>query len=377
MHKLQARWMDSVERALEVFERYATDDQGRKVGAVAYVDPLTVQAEPVDATKARVCYRQLERAFKAAQLTDTEGERYVVARERLLLALKPGGMGQVGEAVSRGQRLQGDAVVVSPWMIQAFAKAYHLHKGCTENGLITCELFTVCHVMASLGRRLPSYALDTLEAQFRAPVYFGDSITPLADVQEILDGGKAVLRLSAVNQDGKVVCEGTATLRPEKPGEILHAPPAELKWVKQWVQDVTPAVPPAVYDFTDPSTPRQQTFTKSITPELVRATQVLFGPLYPHQLSPLLAIGTMAMASGESSPGHLLLTARVLHFRGPIEAGEELILVATPPPNQIRHFQNGNGTPIVPLEIAVTNRWGGLVLQGQVVKLMEGERSPS
>ena len=131
-------------------------------------------------------------------------------------------------------------------------------------------------------------------------------------------------------------------------------------------------MPPIVYDFTDSATPRHQTFTKLITPELVRATQALFGPLYPHQVSPLLALGTMAMASAESSPGHLLLTARVSHFGGPIEVGDQLSLAATAPqPEQIRRSQKGKGAPIVPIEIAVTNQWGALVLQGQVIKLMD------
>jgi acyl dehydratase len=306
----------------------------------------------------------------------------VIARERLLLALRPGGMEQVGEAVFAGEKFQGNAVTINPWMIQAFAKAsgdrnrYHLDRAYAAQsrfqGLVAHGLFTVCHTLASLGRRLPAYAVDALEAHFRAPVYFGDSITPLAEVQEILDGGKAILRLTAVNQEGKVVCEGTTTLRPEKPGDLLPTPPPELTWLRQWAQDVTPSVPTTVSDFTKPATPRQQTFAKTITPELVRATQALFGPVYPHQLSPLLAIGTMAMTSAESSPGHLLLTARVSQFTGPIEAGEELSLMATaPPPDQIRRSQKGKGTPIVPLDITVNNQRGIAVLRGQVVKLME------
>jgi len=187
-----------------------------------------------------------------------------------------------------------------------------------------------------------------------------------------VDGGKALLRLSAVNQDGTVVCEGTATLRPEKPGDLLATPPEELAWLRQWARDVTPVVPATIYDFTDPATPRQQTFAKTITIELVRATQALFGPLYPHQVSTLLALGTMAMTSAESSPGHLLLTVRVSELRGPIESREELSLVATAPPtDQIRRSQKGKGTPIVPLDIAVNNQRGVAVLKGQVVKLME------
>ncbi len=376
-----ARWINSVERALEILELYATADQERNLGAVAYNDPVTGQAELVDAATARIYYRQLERALKAKQLTDTEAGQYVVARERLLLALRPGGMEQVGEAVFPGEKLQGNAVTVTPWMIQAFAKAsgdrnrYHLDRAYAERsrfkGLVAHGLFTVCHVLASLGQRLPAYAVDTLEAHFRAPVYFGDSLTPEAEVQETRDGGQAVLRVRALNQDGTVVCEGTVTLHPEKPGALPPPSPAELPWLKQWAADVPPAVPATVYDFATPQAPRHQTFTKAITPELVRATQALFGPLYPHQVSPLLALGTMAMTSAESSPGHLLLTARLSELR-PIEAGEELSLAATaPPPDQIRRSQKGKGPPIVPLDIAVNNQRGVAVIRGQVVKLME------
>ena len=384
----KARWINSVERALEILELYATADQERNLGAVAYNDPVTGQAELVDAATARIYYRQLERALKAKQLTDSEAERYVTARERLLLALRPGGMEQVGEAVFPGEKLQGDAISVTPWMVQAFAKAsgdrnrYHLDPPYAERsrfqGLVAHGLFTVSHMLASLGRTLPAYALESFEANFRAPVYFGDAITPLAEVQELLDGGRPVLRLSVVNQEGKVVCEGTATLKPEKSADLLPSPPDDLVWLKQWVQDVTPSVPSVVYDFTNPSSPRQQTFAKPISTELVRATQALFGPLYPHQVSILLGVGTMAMTSAESSPGHLLLTAKVAQLGGAIESGDQLSMSATAPaPDQIRRSQKGKGTPIVPLDIAVNNQRGGTVLKGQVVKLMEEQQPAS
>ncbi|MFQ5861114.1 MAG: hypothetical protein ACE5IG_06155, partial [Dehalococcoidia bacterium] len=73
----KARWINSVERALEILELYATADQDRHLGAVAYPDPVTGQPELVDAATARIYYRQLERAFKARQLTTAETERYV------------------------------------------------------------------------------------------------------------------------------------------------------------------------------------------------------------------------------------------------------------------------------------------------------------
>ena len=381
-----ARWINSVERALEILELYATADQERNLGAVAYNDPITGQAELVDAATARIYYRQLERALKAKQLTESEAQRYVTARERLLLALRPGGMEHSGEAVFPGEKLHGDAVCVAPWMVQAFAKIsgdrnrYHLDRAYAEQsrfqGLVAHGLFTVCHLLGTLGRLLPAYAPDALEIHFRAPVYFGDSITPQAAVEEVTDEGRAVLRLSVVNQEGKVVCEGSVDLKPEKAGQLPALPPADLAWLRQWAQDVTPSLPTIVHDFTNPSSPRHQALTKAITPELVRATQALFGPLHPHQASTLLALGAMAMTSAESSPGHLLLTARVSRFGAPIEAGDQLSLSATaPPPDQIRRSQKGKGSPIVPIDVGITNQRGVPVLHAQVVKLME-EQAP-
>lgn len=362
--------MESIERALEIFERFATADRDRKVGAVTYVDPLTTEPELVDAHTARVCYRRLERALQAAQLDSADADRYLVSRERLLAPPRLEGMRQGDDTVCRGQTLEGDAIAVSPWMIQAFAKAFHQANTITENTSNAHRFFSVCHTLASLGRRLPAYAVESLEAHFRVPVYFGDSLTPLAEVQEAWDGGKAVLRFRAINQDGAVVCEGTATLHPEKPSDLLPTPPAELQWLRRWAQDTRPAVPAQIHHFRNLATPRQQTFTdtKTISPELVRATQVLFGPLYSYHLTSLLAIGIMSMTSAESTSDDSLLTARVLQFHEPIEAGEELSLVAAAPPlGQIRQFEKGKGTPSVPLEIVATNQMGALVLQGHLI----------
>ncbi|HLC20541.1 MAG TPA: hypothetical protein VJM10_00340, partial [Candidatus Methylomirabilis sp.] len=210
------------------------------------------------------------------------------------------------------------------------------------------------------------------EADFKAPVYFADTITPVVDVEQLLDHGRGRVRLSALNQDGKVVCEGIATI---KPLAATHGvPPAsdDLNWLKQWAKGVTPSIPIKVYDFTDPGSPRRQIFSKTITEELIRATRVLFGGPGPDHLDPLLALGTMAMTSAESAPGHLLLSAKLDEIGGPIQRGDVLTMTATVPPHdQIRRSQKGKGQPIVPIAIEAKNRRGALVLRGQVVKLME------
>src|SRR3989304_2756850 len=58
----------------------------------------------------------------------------------------------------------------------------------------------------------------------------------------------------------------------------------------------------------------------------------------------LEALETMAMASAESSPGHLLLSARVLAFGGPIEPGDQLSIAApAPPPEKNRRLKKEKG----------------------------------
>jgi len=127
-----------------------------------------------------------------------------------------------------------------------------------------------------------------------------------------------------------------------------------------------------VYDFTNPQSPRQQTFAKIITEELVRATRALFSELGSNRVSALLALGTMAMTSAESVPGHLLLSMKVMEFGAPVQAGDVLTMTATVPPHdQIRRSQKGKGQPIVPITIVGMNQRSELVLRGEVVKLME------
>jgi 3-hydroxybutyryl-CoA dehydratase len=349
---------------------------------VAYNDPVTGQPELVDAATARIYYRQLEKAYKAEHLTAEESGRYVTARERLLLALRPGGTEQLGTAVFPGQELLGFATTVREWMVQAFAKTsgdrnrYHLDKAYADasrfGGLVAHGLLTTSVMLASLGRLLPGDTEESLEVRFRAPVAFDDTVAPVAYVEEVFEDGRARLSLKAINQAGTVVCDGEATIRPQSRPEPVVPAPQEIPWVEDWAADVTPSVPEVVYDFTDSASPREQTFTKPITEEVVRATRALFGALDPHQLSVLLALGSMAMASAESSPGHLLLSAEISAFGALIEAGDELTMTVTAPEAKaIRRSKKGKGPPIVPLSIEIVNQKGESVIVGQVVKLME------
>jgi len=379
----RARWINCVERALEILELYATADQERNLGAVAYNDPVTNQPELVDAATARIYYRQLERALKAKRLTAEEAARYITARERLLLALRPGGTEQTGSALFAGQRMMGHAVTVRDWMVHGFAKAsgdrnrYHLDKAYAEGsrfkGLVAHGLLTVSHLVATIGRLLPGFRLESVQAEFKAPVYFGDTLTPVIEVEQVLDRARSRIHMKAVNQDAKTVCEGTGTIRLMAATQDEASPsPGDLPWLREWARTTSASIPTRVYDFTDPASPRQQMLSKTITEELARATRALFGGLNTAHVSPLLALGTMAMASAESAPGHLLLSARLIEIGEPIQAGDVLTMTATVPPHdQIRRSQKGQGQPIVPVEIKARNQSGELVLRGQVVKLME------
>ncbi|MEK6569490.1 MAG: MaoC/PaaZ C-terminal domain-containing protein, partial [candidate division NC10 bacterium] len=359
----------------------ATPDEG--LGAVAYNDPVTNQPELVDAATARIYYRQLERALKAKRLTAEEAARYITARERLLLALRPGGTEQTGGALFAGQRMMGYAVTVRDWMVNGFAKAsgdrnrYHLDKAYAEGsrfkGLVAHGLLTVSHLVATFGQLLPGHRLESLEAEFKAPVYFFDTLTPVVEVDQLLDHARAKVHMKAVNQDGKTVCEGAATIRLMALTQDAVSPGhGDMTWLKEWARTVSVSIPTKIYDFTDPASPRQQTFSKTITEELVRATRALFGGLNSDHVSRLLALGTMAMASAESAPGHLLLSAKLTEIGEPIQGGDVLTMTATAPlHDQIRRSQKGKGQPIVPIEIKARNQSGELVLRGQVVKMME------
>jgi acyl dehydratase len=279
--------------------------------------------------------------------------------------------------------MMGYAVTVRDWMVNGFAKAsgdrnrYHLDKAYAEGsrfkGLVAHGLLTVSHLVATFGRLLPGHRLESLEAEFKAPVYFFDTLTPVVEVDQLLDHARAKVHMKAVNQDGKTVCEGAATIRLMALTQDAVSPGhGDMIWLKEWARTVSPSIPTKIYDFTDPASPRQQTFSKTITEELVRATRALFGGLNSDHVSRLLALGTMAMASAESAPGHLLLSAKLTEIGEPIQGGDVLTMTATAPlHDQIRRSQKGKGQPIVPIEIKARNQSGELVLRGQVVKLME------
>lgn len=79
------------------------------------------------------------------------------------------------------------------------------------HGMLTAGL-----ISAVLGNYLPGPGTIYLgqELKFMAPVYFGDDITALAEVIELRPEKKIVrLNTTCVNQDGKTVISGVATVK--------------------------------------------------------------------------------------------------------------------------------------------------------------------
>jgi uncharacterized OB-fold protein/acyl dehydratase len=77
-----------------------------------------------------------------------------------------------------------------------------------------------CLIAPVLGMKLPGLGTVALEinTRFRAPTYFGDTITAMAEVSEKIEDRRWVrMELTWRNQDGKLVAEGTALVMPPVP----------------------------------------------------------------------------------------------------------------------------------------------------------------
>lgn len=70
-----------------------------------------------------------------------------------------------------------------------------------------------------LGTKLPGPGTIYLSQQvdFKAPVYFGDTVTAVVEVEELIpEKNRAILHTYCRNQEGVVVVEGKATVMPPK-----------------------------------------------------------------------------------------------------------------------------------------------------------------
>ena len=70
-----------------------------------------------------------------------------------------------------------------------------------------------------LGTKLPGPGTIYLSQQvdFKAPVYFGDTVTAVVEVEELIpEKNRAILHTYCRNQEGVIVVEGKATVMPPK-----------------------------------------------------------------------------------------------------------------------------------------------------------------
>jgi acyl dehydratase len=77
-----------------------------------------------------------------------------------------------------------------------------------------------CLIAPVLGMKMPGLGTVALEitTRFRAPTYFGDTITARAEVIEKIEAKRWVrMALTWTNQHGKLVAEGSALVIPPTP----------------------------------------------------------------------------------------------------------------------------------------------------------------
>lgn len=99
----------------------------------------------------------------------------------------------------------------------------HVSEGYAKNSLfgtrIVHGMLTASLISAVLGNRLPGPGTIYLgqELKFMAPVYLGDDIAAQVEIIELKPEKKIVrLNTTCVNQDGKTVVSGVATVKFDK-----------------------------------------------------------------------------------------------------------------------------------------------------------------
>ena len=99
----------------------------------------------------------------------------------------------------------------------------HMSKGAAKNSLfgkrIVHGMLTASLISAVLGIQLPGPGTIYLgqDLKFMAPVFLGDDITATVEIVELREDKKIVkLNTTCVNQDGKTVISGLATVKFDK-----------------------------------------------------------------------------------------------------------------------------------------------------------------
>ena len=129
---------------------------------------------------------------------------------------------QIGQKVSI-QKTFSAADVTAFAGISLDVNPIHMSDGYAKNTIfgkrIIHGMLTASLISAVLGNYLPGPGTIYLgqELKFMAPVYLGDDITATVEVAELREDKKIVkLNTTCVNQDGKTVVSGMATVKFDK-----------------------------------------------------------------------------------------------------------------------------------------------------------------
>ena len=129
---------------------------------------------------------------------------------------------QIGQKVSI-QKTFSAADVTAFAGISLDVNPIHMSDGYAKNTIfgkrIIHGMLTASLISAVLGNYLPGPGTIYLgqELKFMAPVYLGDDITATVEVAELREDKKIVkLNTTSVNQDGKTVVSGMATVKFDK-----------------------------------------------------------------------------------------------------------------------------------------------------------------
>jgi 3-hydroxybutyryl-CoA dehydratase len=103
---------------------------------------------------------------------------------------------------------------LNPAHVNAVAAADGMFKQRIAHGMLSASFISTVLAMHLPG---PGTIYISQEAQFRAPVFFGDTLTARAEAVEKMEERKWVkFRTQVHNQDGKLVVDGHAVVIPPK-----------------------------------------------------------------------------------------------------------------------------------------------------------------
>ena len=129
---------------------------------------------------------------------------------------------QIGHAASFSKTLSETDIYLfagitgdlNPAHVNAVAAADGMFKQRIAHGMLTASFISTVLAMQLPG---PGTIYVSQEAQFRAPVFIGDTVTATVEAVEKIEERKWVkFRTQVKNQDGKLVVDGHAVVIPPK-----------------------------------------------------------------------------------------------------------------------------------------------------------------